>query len=298
VGEALGPDRTILRRRLRSELRRAREAANLTPREVAAAMDWSQSKLIRIESGAVGISTNDLRALLTHYNIDSIRIGILVDIARAAREPTQWSIYRNVASAEYITFLGYESSASTIRNFEPLFIPDLLQTEEYARTVISVVEARNSCKIDSLVDLCVQRQELIVRDNGPRIQAIMDEAVIRRVVGGQNVMRQQLQYLQTLAEHPRVTIRIVSFTRGVYPCQWVSYVLLGFRDPNDGDLLYVKNLCGEYVVREDLLNEKRAESAASYLAIFKMVERIASQENTLKLLKDAIDGLIPRVGNR
>jgi hypothetical protein len=270
----------------------------MTPRDVSAAMDWSQSKLIRIESGAVGISTNDLRALLTHYNIDPIRISILVDVARAAREPTPWSIYRNVASLEYITFLGYESSASIIRNFEPLFIPDLLQTEEYARAVISVVEARTPSKIDSLVDLCIQRQELLVRDNSPRIQVIMDEAVIRRVVGGRNVMRRQLQYLQTLAGHPKVTIRIISFARGVYPCQWVPYVLLGFQDPNDGDLLYMKNLYGEYIVRGDLPGEERAESAASYLTIFKKVGALSSQEYTFKLLKGGIDGIISRVSNK
>ncbi len=146
--EAGRPDPAILRRRLRSELRKARDTAGMTQRDVAVAMDWSQSKLIRIESGAVNISTNDLRALLGHYSVDSDRSNALVDIARAAREPTPWSIYKDVATPEYIAFLGYEASASIIRNFEPLLVPGLLQTEEYARTVIGVTEAHNPQKID------------------------------------------------------------------------------------------------------------------------------------------------------
>src|SRR5918999_5340522 len=110
------PDSAILRRRIRSELRKAREAAGMTQRDVAVAMDWSQSKLIRIESGGVNISTNDLRALLAHYRLEPHRIDALVDIARAAREaarePTPWKLYKDVASPAYIAFLAYESAAS------------------------------------------------------------------------------------------------------------------------------------------------------------------------------------------
>src|SRR5436305_7827034 len=147
------PDPAILRRRLRIELRNARGAAGMTRRDVALAMDWSQSKLIRIESGTVSISTNDLRVLLGHYGVDSHRVNALVDMARAAREPTRWSIYKDVAAPAYIAFLGYEVSASVIRSFEPVFVSGLLQTEEYARAVISVTESHNPQNIDALVDL-------------------------------------------------------------------------------------------------------------------------------------------------
>lgn len=286
--EAQGPDPTIQRRRLRSELRKAREAANMTQRDVAAAMDWSQSKLIRIESGAVNISTNDLRALLGHYGIDSVRKDALVDVARAAREPTPWSIYRDVASPEYIAFLGYESSASIIRNFEPLLVPGLLQTEEYARTVISMLEGHNPQKIDPLVDLRVQRQELIVREPAPSLHFIMDEAVIRRVAGGRDVMRRQLRQLQTLAEDPNVTIRIVPFEEGLYSRQRVPYILLEFPDPEDGDVLYVENPQGEYIIRESSLEDEDRESPVYYLEVFWELEHIASREDTLNLLEGAI----------
>lgn len=291
MSEAAGPDPTIHRRRLRSELRNARETAAMTQRDVAAAMDWSQSKLIRIESGAVNISTNDLRALLGHYGIDSARTGALVDVARAAREPTPWSIYKDVATPEYIAFLGYESSASILRNFEPLRVPGLLQTEEYARTVISVLEAHNPQKIDPLVDLRVQRQELLVREPAPSLHFIMDEAVIRRVAGGRDVMRRQLLHLQRLAEYANITIRIVPFTAGLYPRQWVPYIILEFPGPEDGDVLYVENPQGEYFIRESSPEEENRDSPIHYLGVFWELEQIARREDTLDLLQDAIAGL-------
>src|SRR5262249_7970159 len=184
-----GPDPTVHRRRLRNELRKAREAAGKTQRDVAAAMDWSQSKLIRIETGAVNISTNDLRVLLAHYDVDQARVSPLVELARAAREAPRWSIYKDVASAEYISFLGYESSASVIRNFEPLVVPGLVQLEEYAREVIRMAEPGDPQRIDALVDLRMQRQEIISREQPPDLHFIMDEAVVRRVEGGRDTIR-------------------------------------------------------------------------------------------------------------
>jgi transcriptional regulator with XRE-family HTH domain len=163
ISGAVALDPAIHRRRLRSELRNAREAAGKTQRDVAVAMDWSQSKLIRIESGAVNIGINDLRALLNYYNVGPARIEDLVNVSRAGRETPPWSIYKSVASPQYLAFLGYESSAAIIRNFEPFFVPSLLQTEEYARTVISSLEAHVPYKIDPLVELCMERQELLER---------------------------------------------------------------------------------------------------------------------------------------
>ncbi|MGH3765722.1 MAG: helix-turn-helix domain-containing protein [Pseudonocardiaceae bacterium] len=291
MSEAHGPDPTIQRRRLRSELRKAREAANMSQREVAGAMDWSPSKLIRIESGQVNISTNDLRALLGHYGIDADRIANLIEVARAAREPTPWSVYRDVASPEYIAFLGYESSASVIRNFEPVLVPGLLQTEDYARVVIRMLEGHNPHKIDPLVDLRGQRQEILEREARPSLHFIMDEAVIRRVAGGHDIMRRQLRQLQTFAEYPNITIRIASFDHGLYSCQRAPYILLEFPDPEDGDILYVENPQGEYIIRESSPEEEDRESPVGYLGAFWELEQIASAEDALNLLQHAINEL-------
>lgn len=285
------PDPAIHRRRLRNELRKLREAAGKTQRDVAAAMDWSQSKLIRIESGAVNISTNDLRALLSHYGLDSARVETLLEVARAAREVPRWSIYRDVASPEYIAFLGYESSATVIRNFEPLRVPGLLQTEEYARTVISLIFSHDPQKVDPLVDLRMQRQELLVREPPPSLHFIMDEAVIRRVAGEREVMRRQLRHLRDLVEYPNVTIRIMPFERGLYRRQWVPYQLFEFPNPEDGDILYVENPQGEYFVRESSPEEEDRESPIQYLEVFWELEQIARREDTPDILQDAITRL-------
>lgn len=289
--EAGGLDPAIHRRRLRSELRNAREAAGMTQRDVATVMDWSQSKLIRIESGAVNISTNDLRALLRHYGADSARIDALVEVARAAREVTPWYIYKDVATPEYLAFLGYESSASIIRNFEPIFVPGLLQTEEYARTVIGILEAHNPHKIDSLVDLRMQRQEVLVRQPAPELHFILDEAVIRRKAGGRDVMRRQLRHLQDLVESPTITMRIIPFEKGMYPLQRVAYWLFEFPDPEDAYVLYVENPQGSFIVHESSTEESEIESPTRYLGVFWEMEQIASHEDSLELLEDAITQL-------
>jgi transcriptional regulator with XRE-family HTH domain len=289
MSQAHGPDPTMSRRRLRSELRKAREAANTSQRDVAAAMDWSASKLIRIESGQVNISTNDLRALLSHYGIESDRIDTLVEVARAAREPTPWSVYKNVASSEYITFLGLESSASVIRHFEPILVPGLLQTEDYARTVITMLEGENPQRVDPLVELRMRRQEILERDNAPNVHFIMDEAVVRRMAGSRDIMRRQLRKIQRLAEEESVTVRIVSFERGLYSHQRAPYILLEFPDPDDGDILYVENPQGEYFIREGSAEEESTESLVAYLGSFWELEQIASRDDAMSIIRELLE---------
>jgi transcriptional regulator with XRE-family HTH domain len=291
--DTLSPDPAIHKRRLRSELRRAREAAGMTQRDVAAAMDWSASKLIRIETGAVNISTNDLRALLSHYGADQDRIDALVEVARAAREQPRWSLYKNVAEPEYIAFLGYESSASVIRNFEPILVPGLLQTEEYAREALKMTTDEEPDNVDALVDLRMQRQELLVREaSPPGLHFIMDEAVIRRLVGGQDVMRRQLRHLRELANYPNVTIRIVPFGQGLYPRFRIPYVLFEFPDPEDEAVLYVENPLGQLIIRENTPEERGRVTPTDYLGFFWSIEQIARREDAPVMIEDALVGLM------
>jgi transcriptional regulator with XRE-family HTH domain len=290
-----GPDPTVHRRRLRSELRKARETARLTQRDVAKAMDWSLSKLIRIETGVVSISTNDLRALLAHYGISNpVQVDAMIDIARASRERSWWSGYRELASQEYLIFLGYESSASVIRNFEPLVIPGLLQTEEYAREILSMIGGIDNKKIvDALVDLRMQRQELLLeRNTPPSLHFILDEAAVRRVVGGSSVMRRQLNHVMDIASRPNVTVRIMPFDAGMYPRLRVAYVLLEFPDPEDEDILYIENPQGEMIIREGIPEETEGEATpVTYLGVFWQLEQTARKENTPGIVQDAIDKL-------
>lgn len=243
-------DPSMHRRRLRAALRQVREEARMTQKDVAVAMDWHPSKLIRIEAGAVRITINDLKVLLAHYGVvDQERIGELVRTARSARERSWWEAHRHVASPQFIQFLGYESSAQIIRNYEPILVPGLLQTEAYARALFRITAPNaDARRIDSLVDLRLERQEMLHR---PDVEAhfIIDETVLRRSVGESSTMREQLERLLREAERPNVTIRIVPVSYGYYELCRTPYVIFEF-EPEDGTILYIENPLGEMIFQE------------------------------------------------
>lgn len=236
----------VQRRRLRAELRRTRMNAGLTQRDVAEAMEWSLSKLIRIESGSVGISATDLRMLLQHYGVhDRMEVDRFLSIARAGREQRGWwTAYRDLTSQQFLTFLSYENSASVIQTFQSLLIPGLLQEEEYARVLLrsSGVSATDK-RVDELVKLRLHRQEeLFERPDPPEMFFVLDEAALHRWVGGRDVMRRQLNRLREDATRENVTIEVVPFTAGAHPAmQGSSFVILEFADERDEDVLFLEN---------------------------------------------------------
>lgn len=285
-----GPDPAVQRRRLRNELRKAREEAGLRQLEVAAAMDWSQSKLIRIETGAVNISTNDLKALLGHYRIDRARIDELVELARAARETPRWNQYRSVTTSEFVAFLGYESSASIIRNYEPLVVPGLLQTEEYARAILTVAQSDTE-RIDKLIDLRSQRQDVLTREPLPDLHFILDESVLHRHVGGTDVAIRQLRHLREMAERPNITIRVVPFNAGYYPRMTVPYVIFEFPDATAESILYVEDRVGGFIIREATPDGQSKSDPVDYLGVFWQLELLAPKEG----FKNAVEVALERM---
>lgn len=253
-----GPSPVVQRRRLRVELRKARQDAGLTQEQVAAAMDWSLSKLIRIESGSVGISTTDLKALLSHYNLeDPHQADQLVKLAKAARERSWWSGYRDTAPAGLLQLIGYETAAFIVRNSETLLIPGLLQTEEYAYAVTQLFqEDATAERVKTLVDVRMRRQELLEQDDPPLFFFILDEAAVRRVVGGKAVMRRQIRKLIEMAARPNVTVEIVPFSVGAHPGLKGPFVVIEFADPNDNDVLYLESGPSRELKSRDLADEE------------------------------------------
>jgi transcriptional regulator with XRE-family HTH domain len=240
--EASGnPSPVVQRRRLRTELRRARLDADLTQEQVATAMDWSLSKLIRIENGTVGISTNDLKAILAHYKItDDGRTAEMLALSRGARERSWWSAYRD-ASPRLIQLIEYESASFIIRNFQPMLIPGLLQTGEYAATVIRNLDPQASDEVVNLaVEMRIKRQQLLQQPETPLMFFIVDEAAVRRLVGGQQAMRRQIQRLLDESDKPTVTIEIVPFGAGAHPGMQGPFMLFEFPDAADDDALYLE----------------------------------------------------------
>jgi hypothetical protein len=269
----------------------------MTQREVAVEMDWSLSKLIRIETGSVTIATNDLRALLAHYGIvDPDKVARLIDEARRSRARSSWwNRYREVMSAEFASFLGYESSARVIRTFEPLLIPGLLQTEAYARDLFLYIRgAKDPSRTEALVRLRMERQELLIADDAPSTHFIIDEAAIRRVVGGPHTMRRQLQRLREVSKLPNVTLRVVPFAMGLYRGLRVPYVVFEFDDIQDPAILFLEYPNTDAVIQEDVVEEEGDPGFATpavHLELFWELEETVSAADSLALIDDAMSRL-------
>jgi hypothetical protein len=151
-----------------------------------------------------------------------------------------------------LQFIEFEAAASITRNFEPLLVPGLLQTEDYARTVFRQFSGDVPDKrIDAQVEVRLRRQELLDRDDSPLLFLILDEAATRRQVGGPDVMRRQLRRLTEMAARPHITVEVVPFSAGVHPGLLGSFVIHEFPDPADDDVLYLESPQGEVISRDD-----------------------------------------------
>jgi transcriptional regulator with XRE-family HTH domain len=234
-------DPAAMRRRLRVELKRLRTAAGITQRDVAKALYWSPSKVIRIESGQVGITVTDLRALAGLYGLDDdSHLAELTDMAQGSkRQP--FVEFRDVLSADTVKFYGYEASALRIRQVEPLLIPGLLQKEEYTRAVLGSSYRITSERIDRLVESRRERQELLERSERPEIFVVLGEASLRQQVGGAEVMKSQLQHLFDLNEKGIVSIQVLPFELSAHDGLRGPYVHMEFPEVSDPDVVFLEH---------------------------------------------------------
>ncbi|MEV7191175.1 helix-turn-helix transcriptional regulator [Streptomyces sp. NPDC093510] len=273
------PSAALQRLRLRTELRKARTAAQLTQRQVAAKMEWSPSKLIRIEAGEVGISVNDLRPLLDAYGIrDRRKIEELLDLARGSRR-MPFSEYRDLYSKEFLQFLALESSASIVRHYGALLMPGSLQTEEYARAImLSYEKDIPEERLERSVEVRLTRQDLLT-SGGREVFYILDEAVVRRHVGGRGVMRAQLERLAELAERPGVTIQILPFSVGAHAGIQGPFSHFEFGVDEMPDSLHLENPRGDSYVTD------APEETGRYLERFWELEDLAIKDDMPALLR-------------
>lgn len=245
---AEGGSPLVQRRRLRAELRTARQVSGLTQEQVAREMDWSLSKIIRIENASSGISSNDLKALLQLYGVkDPEQVDSLLALARAARERSWWSKYRDVAPPSLLQLIEYEWAADVIKQFESMIIPGILQTEDYARAVLQnhYGEGPGSDHLQDLVKLRTRREDLFSAENRPSFQFILDEAAVRRKVGGPSVMRTQLRRLIEVARKPGITIEVIPFSAGLHAGMKGPFEIIKFADPSDLDIVYLETPRGD-----------------------------------------------------
>ncbi|MGQ0715834.1 MAG: helix-turn-helix domain-containing protein [Pseudonocardiales bacterium] len=276
-------DPAVQRRRLRFELRRARDAAGLKQAEVARAMDWSPSKLIRIERGDVSVSTNDLKVLLSHYGVkDHVKVNRLLDLARSARGASFYDQYADLLKPGFKEYLAYEASASVLRQYDPVYVPGVLQTEEYARGMFEGMSRADQVTADRGWAIRQHRQEVHERESPMEMLFVLDEAALRRQVGRGQSMRYQLERIKEYATKPNISIQIMPFTHGAHPGMYGNFNILEFADPNLDDLVYLETV-ESVTIRNDI------ELIAQYLDRFGQLQEMAlSPEDSA----DFLDGLI------
>jgi transcriptional regulator with XRE-family HTH domain len=231
----------VLSALLRGELVVLRKESGLTQEQVATELDWSPSKLIRVEGGRSSVTKVDLNALLDVYKVTSeSRRERLQALNKGARERSWWDGYRDISPA-YLNYVGFEAGAAFIRQFELGYIPGLLQTAEYAEAV--TVKSIAGVRVASIVKLRLQRQaELARRSSPPRQYYVVDEAVLRRHIGLSKdpaIMPNQLSYLADKAENDDlITVRVIPFAAGAHRGLSGPFTLLEF-DGGLADILYI-----------------------------------------------------------
>jgi transcriptional regulator with XRE-family HTH domain len=255
-------------RKLLSELKQAREASKLTQDSVAEALDWSVSKVNRIEQGKSGISVTDLKALLDQYKVtDPARVAELVDLARATKRPVWMGKYRGLLPMGFAQFIELESAATCCRYVQTSVIPGMLQTRGYA-TAIVAAGGEVPEDVQRGVDIRMHRQDL-VGPGGPDMFFIIDESALHRAIGGDDVLRDQLNHIKKLAATDQMTVQIVPFGAGLHPAMKGSFSILEISEDDEDYSLFLEELYRPSVLQDD------PEVVQEYLTYFFQLQKFA-----------------------
>ncbi|NEA26824.1 helix-turn-helix domain-containing protein [Actinomadura bangladeshensis] len=276
---------------LRAELVRLRKQKKLTQEQVARQLEWSPSKLIRVEGGKNAITRTDLQALLAVYDVTSEgRQERLQALARGAREPAWWNAYRGELDSSFLNYVGYSAGAAFIRQFHGTVIPGLIQTPEYAE-VLATGKASETARVLAAKLRIQRQQELAKRENPPRQHYIIDEAVIRRHVGIRTdpaIMPAQLNHLADAAESDDLlTVRVIPFSTGAHLGMEGPFSILEF-DGDLDDVLYLEGRSGASVMisGED-------DTVIEYRDTFELLlEQALPADQSIALMRQAAEDLM------
>jgi Domain of unknown function (DUF5753)/Helix-turn-helix domain len=272
---------TVLRILLGSQLRKLREANGVTREAAGWEIRASESKISRMELGRVGFKERDVADLLTLYGVhDKTEREALLALARQANTQGWWQRFSDVLPSWFQAYLGLESSAGMIRTYEVQFVPGLLQSREYARAVVMIGHgAAGLDEIDRRVDVRMARQQLLTRPGAPHLWAVLDEAVLRRPIGGRTVMRTQIAALIDATKLPNVTIQIVPFSAGGHAAAGGNFSILRFPDAELPDVIYMEQLTTA------LYLDKRDDVDQYAAAMERLCVEAEPPERTLALLE-------------
>jgi hypothetical protein len=274
---------TLRRRRLGAELKRCRESAGLTQEAVSRHFEWNTAKLTRIETARVAVTARDVRDLLTLYGRhDESYRDAMVELARLSKERSWWTDYKDVMRPG--NFVGLEAGAATMRVFEPVVVPGLLQTEAYIRALMRSGSDVPSDVMDRRVKLRLHRQNRLSGPNPLELVAVVDESVVRRNIGGEVGMRKQLEHILDIAQSPNVTIRILPLDFGEHLFLGGPAALLEFRETTHLDVVYLEGLAG------DLYEEQPSEVARYRKEFDRLSAGALDHRASLKMIEGLLQG--------
>ncbi|MFE2070958.1 helix-turn-helix domain-containing protein [Streptomyces sp. NPDC059467] len=279
----------VRRRKLGAELRMLRTGAGLTSGEAARLVGWHQSKVSRIETGASGVKPADVRLLLDAYGVIEGQLRELL-LVLAGSEDTAgrhhwWHAYRGVLPPTYRDFISLESQASAMRTLETSVVPGLLQTPEYARAVTRVAaDGLDDEALDALVEVRLARQDVLRNEPPLELSAVLDEAVLRREVGGPGVMARQLERLVEAAQLPQVRLQVLPFAAGAHVGITGPFVIFSFPSTSDLDVVVLDQLTSSLYL-------ERKEDLQAYAEAFNTLQIHAlSPEDSLDYIAGIGDG--------
>jgi hypothetical protein len=286
---------TIRERKLAAELRRLRECSTMRLDQVAAELQarcegrWSAPKLSRIETAAQGIKTSDVNQLCDLYGVPAEKREALLALTRTARQRGWWDAYADTIHTDYAAYIQLEAEAESLRCYNALVLNGLLQTEEYAREVVRVglMQFAPPAGVDRRVEIRRTRQGLLDNSEteGLRLWSVIDEAALRRMVGGPDVMRQQYFHLMALSDQPNVMLQVLPFAAGAHPAFSGAFSYMEFPERHMPDVVYVDGLTSALYIEQDA-------QVHTYLLTFNQLAMAAlGADESVKLISELAQSL-------
>jgi Domain of unknown function (DUF5753)/Helix-turn-helix domain len=261
-----------------------REAKGITREDAGYRIRASESKISRMELGRVGFKERDVVDLLEMYGVgqDTER-DALVALAREANAPGWWHKYTDVLPDFFQTYVGLEEAASVLRVYEVQFVPGLLQTADYARAVTALGQpGASSAEIERRVNIRITRQELLAKQDGPRLWAVVDEAALRRPIGGLAVIKAQLEHLIEATQDARITLQVMPFQSGGHAAESGAFTILRFPETDLPDVVYLEQLTSALYLDKPEDSERYSE----------VMERLSVESEPPERTADLLRGML------
>lgn len=275
---------TARRRRLAIELKKLREDHGLTCNQVGESLDWSGSKVNRMETGQGRVQPSDVDALCRFYNTTDELRELLKDLAKHSKMRGWWHAYGSAVPTWFSVYVGLEQAACSLRTYESEFVPGLLQTADYARELHRATAQPSPDDVEQMIAVRMERQALLTAPQAPDLWAILHESILRHAIGTREVMQAQFERLLKMAQLKNVTVQVLPFDSGSYPATG-AYTMLGFPEQEDPDIVYRDGLT-------DAVYLEQPSDIAQYAKAFDNLRALSlSPQQSSALITDAMQGL-------